>query len=329
MGLVHVVVCAVGSLDYMQVSIKRPLEFLKDGAHRKPRSLYNLLDRDYGDSMGDYMRIGMPLASFQKLLRIWSDWSSYFVFRPTKTGLFDNQIDEAHISLRQFFLTHTNFSIFEVEGEWKQRIGFKISDFNQQIKEFLNDGVTLAEVLGKLSEAEKKQLKKKLCVILETNGSDEFSVKLTRSKTQQNGQEIFRLENTEIGSEERCPIPKIEGAVSLNITPSVFGKVCDAVQALSDYVLMYTLPNDRDTLHFYAESDGGKVDVDVPVRYRTFGELHSIYALSYLKSIACMSPLTEKLRLEMSSDMPLIARLLLKNRGYMLFAVAPRIEGGE
>ncbi|KAK6842637.1 proliferating cell nuclear antigen [Apiospora arundinis] len=140
--------------------------------------------------------------------------------------------------------------------------------------------------------------------------------------------------------QEHLGIPETEYAATIQMPSAEFKRICTDLMAMSESV---TIEANKDGIKFAANGDIGNgsvtlrshSNVDKPnqnVDIELTEPVTLTFSLKYLVNFCKAQPLSERVRISLSSEVPLLVEYLLsndKNSGHLRFYLAPKIGDEE
>jgi len=212
--------------------------------------------------------------------------------------------DPSHISLIDFSIPKAYFSNFNIKK--KTKLGLNIANLNRVLKK-LDDTALIA----KLDSKEHK---------LHFEFGGEIKHKLSLN--------LIDL------AAETYPEPQEKFTATIEFAnPEVLKKALEQVALFSDHVKLCAK---TETFEVFGKGDNGEFLVTIPVdaegvEFDVKEKSVTMYPLSYLLNIMKLAPVTERLIVRFSEDMPIILEFVLHEEYNIVlkYALAPRVEEEE
>lgn len=257
-------------------------------------------------------RFRQVVASFADLVT-----DANFVF--SKQGVSLQAMDGSHVSLVAMILEAAGFQFYRSDRD--RVLGLNVVDLMKILK------------FGKATDS--------LTLMFQDGGDSLF---FAREGEEQQDYGSYQLKLIDV-DEERLGIPETEYDCVIEISSSTFQRLIRELKSIGDTCLIKVCKKDG-RVQFEVQGAVGKVieylrettdpeqaSSDTAVKLDVKRDVSQTFAIKYLESFAKATPLSTRLRLKMSPDVPLVCEYPIRDDdnhlGYVRFYLAPKIEEDE
>jgi proliferating cell nuclear antigen len=261
-----------------------------------------------------YTRYKNQSSMLKKLIDAIKDLVQDGNFDASSDGLALQAMDSSHVSLVSMFLGQDTFETFRCDR--KTSLGINIGYLSKVLKCADND--------DRVSLTAKSDTEDELQLVFENKDA-------TRVST-------FGVKLMDIDS-EHLGIPDTQYSASVSMPASEFQRICRETSVIGDTV---TIAVTKEGVRFEVNGETGKGQIDlapaaksedssdkkdsVNVSVDMVEPVKLTFALRYLNMFAKATPLSDKVILSLSQDVPLVVEYNIGTNGYLKFFLAPKIE---